>query len=67
MEQLSCFAYSWILQNASLWEHFRTDAAIANFWKLGDEKRRSLWGRALDITAEPRYSKYHAFLGRAIT
>jgi hypothetical protein len=66
MEQLACFAYSRLLQNAVLREHFRTDATIAAFWQLPDNNKLATWGSALDINAEPRCAKYHS-TGRAIT
>ena len=53
IEHLACDAYSRLLHDAALREHFRTDATIASFWKLEDAQRQLLWGKPLDITGEP--------------
>ena len=42
-----------LLRDPELREHFRTDDAIAAFWKLRDDQRRELWGSSLDIAPEP--------------
>lgn len=64
IEQLACDAYSRLLRDAALRQHFRTDAAIAAFWKLRDDERCSVWGKPLDITQEPFVQKYDQW-GRA--
>ena len=53
LEHLARDAYSRVLRNAKLRQHFQTDDTIANFWKLPDDQRRLLWGDPLDITLEP--------------
>ena len=53
LEHLACDAYSRVLRNVELRKHFLTDDAIANFWKLPDDQRLSLWGDPLDVTLEP--------------
>ncbi len=53
IEHLARDAYSRVLRNADLRNHFLTDDAIADFWKLPDDQRLSLWGDPLDITLEP--------------
>lgn len=58
IEQLACAAYSRLLRDATLRQHFRTEAATAAFWKLPDDKRRVLWGTPLDIALEPLVEKY---------
>ncbi len=58
IEHLACDAYSRVLRDAALREHFRTDGAIAAFWKLPDDQRRSLWGKPLDIVREPLVQMY---------
>jgi hypothetical protein len=58
IEKLTCFAYSRLLLDATIREHFRTDDTITSFWKLPDDKRRCLWGKGLDVTAEPRQTNY---------
>ena len=65
MEQLACFAYSRLLTNPQIREHFRTDSAIADFWRLTENARRAAWGSEIDITAELRHSQYHS-IGRAL-
>jgi len=64
IEQLACHAYTRLLSDATLRAHFRTEAAIAAFWKLPDDKRRELWGTPLDVTLEPLVQKYDQW-GRA--
>jgi hypothetical protein len=58
IERLACVAYSPVLREATIREHFRTESAMAAFWKLADDKRRSIWGDPTDIAAEPRFAKY---------
>ncbi len=58
IEHLACDAYSRLLRDAALREHFRTDATIAAFWNLPDDQRRALWGKPLDIAQEPLVQKY---------
>jgi hypothetical protein len=65
IEHLACDAYSRLLRDAALREHFRTEAAIAAFWKLPDDQRRTLWGKPLDITQEPLFPNYDQW-GRAM-
>ena len=50
MERLVCDAYSRLLRNRALRDHFRTDEAIAMFWKLPNSQRCDLWGTRLDLT-----------------
>ena len=56
MERLACEAYSRILREAPLREHFKSEAAIADFWKLPDDRQRGLWGKPVDIAQEPLVS-----------
>jgi hypothetical protein len=58
IERLACDAYSRLLRDAALRNHFRTEAAIAAFWKFPDDQRRALWGQPLDIAKEPLVQKY---------
>lgn len=51
IEHLAANAYSRLLRDAALREHFRTNDTIAAFWKMQDAQRQSLWGQPLDITA----------------
>jgi hypothetical protein len=44
--------------DAALRDHFRTEAAIAAFWKITDDQRRALWGKPVDIAHEPLVQKY---------
>lgn len=53
IEHLACDAYSRVLRHPELRNHFRSDDAIAAFWKLPDDQRRELWGKSVDITSEP--------------
>lgn len=53
MERLACDAYSRLLRDSDLREHFQTETAMEAFWSLQDHERRELWGTPLDITQEP--------------
>ena len=53
IEHLACDAYSRLLRDPALREHFRTEDTIAAFWKLTDGQRCELWGTPLDIAQEP--------------
>jgi|SRR5882724_4975380 len=61
VEHLSCFAYSHILLDAALRNHFRTDATITSFWNLPDDKRRLLWGTQLHLALEPLIVEYDSW------
>ena len=52
IERLACDAYSRLLRNPALREHFRTDDAIAKFWNLPDSQRCELWGTPLNVAKE---------------
>ena len=52
MERLACDAYSRLLRDSDLREHFQTEIAMEAFWSLPDPERRELWGAPLDITQE---------------
>jgi hypothetical protein len=58
IDHLACDAYSRLLRDGALRDHFRTDAAISTFWKVPDDQRRALWGKPLDIAREPLVQKY---------
>jgi hypothetical protein len=58
IEHLACDAYSRLLYDPALRDHFRTDDTISAFWNLLDHERRKLWGKPLDITTEPLIQKY---------
>jgi hypothetical protein len=51
MEGLACAAYRRILSETLVRHHFQSDEAIARFWALPDEKRRSNWGAPFDVLA----------------
>ena len=53
IEHLACDAYSRLLRDPDLREHFRTEDAIVAFWRLMDGQRSELWGTPLDIAQEP--------------
>jgi hypothetical protein len=50
MEQLMRFAYTRILEDATLREHFSTETKQQAFWSLQDGQRTNLWGKQLDLT-----------------
>ena len=54
IERLACDAYSRLLCDTALREHFRSDDAIAMFWNLPDTQRYRYWGTPLDISKEPQ-------------
>jgi hypothetical protein len=48
LQGLACFAYSQILVNDSIREHFRNEAEQSNFWsQINDASRRAAWGPAI--------------------
>ena len=49
IEHLACEAYSRLLRNPALREHFRW----TEFWELSEDERLKLWGTPLDIAQEP--------------
>ena len=49
MEHLACDAYSRLMRDPALCDHFRTDDAIATFRKFREDDRQALWGTPLDI------------------
>jgi len=53
IEHLACDAYSRLLRNSALREHFQAEASIAAFWKMFEDQRRPLWGAPLDLSSEP--------------
>jgi hypothetical protein len=58
IEHLACDAYSRLLRDSALRDHFRTEAVIAAFWKFPDDQRRALWGKPIDVAQEPLVQKY---------
>ena len=53
MQRLACHAYSRLLREPVLRRrYFRTDDELGAFWKLPDDRRRELWGPALDIVED---------------
>jgi hypothetical protein len=47
---LARFALTRVLENDQLFEMFRTDAGIEQFWALPDATRAAAWGSQLDLT-----------------
>jgi hypothetical protein len=64
IERLACYAYARVLLDTNVHAQYRTDDILAQFWKLRDDQRRAIWGKPLDITVEPRYTKFDQW-GRA--
>lgn len=58
LEWLACNAYTRVLLSNSVREHFKTEAAMATFWKLSDDQRRGIWGNPIDLSTEPRFTNY---------
>ena len=58
IEGLACDAYSRLLCDPALREHFRTDDAITTFWNLPNMQRYGYWGTPLDISREPQYNQW---------
>lgn len=51
VERLACFAYSRILTEPNILEHFADDATLAAFWETHDDATRvRLWGGRLDLS-----------------
>ena len=49
MEKLACFAYSQILENRTLRNHFSSETKIRAFWHEQASQRRRIWGNHLDL------------------
>jgi hypothetical protein len=65
LEALTFYAYTRVLLDPIIREHFRTDDTLSQFWKLADDQKRMIWGTPLDISVEPRYTTYDNW-GRAV-
>ncbi len=48
---LARFALARVLENAALFNAFKTDAGIDDFWKMDDAARIAMWGTRLNLTA----------------
>jgi hypothetical protein len=67
LEALACLAYSQILENDSIREHFRNETAQRNFWRqLDDASRRAAWGQQFDLASVILVRNYDQW-GRATT
>ncbi|RSL16756.1 hypothetical protein EDE15_2279 [Edaphobacter aggregans] len=66
MQFLACDAYTKILLHPDIGNYFRTEQTLENFWKLGDQGTRSIWGKPVDLAREVRHSMYDQF-GRPIS
>jgi hypothetical protein len=53
VDVLARIALARVLENETLFEMFKTDAGIQDFWKLDDASRTALWGTRLDLMAIP--------------
>jgi hypothetical protein len=51
MEKLACFAYSRILKNKTIRNHFSSEAAMGSFWHEQASKRMTTWGNQLDLAS----------------
>jgi hypothetical protein len=49
MERLACFAYSRILEDNAVRDHFK-DVTQSSFWSRDDAGRKAIWGAQLDLT-----------------
>ena len=58
IERLACDAYSRLLCDPALREHFRTDDGITTFWNLPNAQRCRHWGTPLDISKEPDHDQW---------
>ncbi len=65
MERLACFAFSRLLADDGLRQHFFDESSISSFWKLDDTTRRGIWGSRLDLSSIPIVRNYDQW-GRAI-
>ena len=67
LEALACFAYSRILENGAIREHFRNEAEQSNFWsQINDVSRRAAWGQQFDLASVALVQNYDQW-GRATT
>lgn len=65
-ERLACSAYSRILDDAKLRQHFENEVSQSNFWtQVDDRARRASWGRQLDLETIRLVCNYDQW-GRAV-
>lgn len=59
LEALACFAYSRILENCAIREHFRNEEEESKLWRqMGDASRRAVWGQQFDLTSVTLVGNY---------
>lgn len=51
MEKLACFAYSRVLENRSIRNHFSSEVTVNSFWHELTSKRMKIWGSQLDLAS----------------
>lgn len=61
VEFLALSAYARVLTNAALRSHLETDAAIDAFWRLEDDRRRAIWGGAVDLDTDAKPTTSYQF------
>jgi hypothetical protein len=61
MESLASFAYARVLDDENLWKHFSEDSALAKFWALPDDQRKTLWESQFDLNTVPLFRTYDGF------
>ena len=60
IEKLACFAYSRIMVDQNIRNHFQNETLLEDFWKkLDDGARRTLWGAQLDLSSIPLVEDYY--------
>jgi hypothetical protein len=65
IEALASAAYSRILLNTDILDHFKNETALEAFWKkIDDGERRKLWGHPLDLESIIFVGDYDGFNGR---
>src|SRR5207247_2659781 len=51
MERLACVAFSRILDDEDLRNHFKNESTLDDFWRKADDAtRKAIWGVQLDLT-----------------
>lgn len=65
MESLACLAYAKIFADNTLQQHFQSDTALEEFWRMPEHDIRAALGCACDITGLKLVKNYDG-LGRAV-
>jgi hypothetical protein len=58
MERLATTAYAAIFKTPTVRQHFASEASQSAFWQLSEAERQVIWGKPIDLAAEPLVERY---------